>query len=121
MLTSPYKFKIDPIDGHITSSMHCVIRENSYQEIDFYYFNPIFDSWTRGMFGSRISWKLHGSGQNPVTETSLHYCGFFPENPASWCAEIYGIVNRNHEYSSFLQPPELEEAVEAAGGRGWRI
>jgi hypothetical protein len=109
---SKYKFFLSPTDGHIESTMHCEISPDSYQELDFYQFTPVFNSWK--IHCVRIANRPGGLiGTNPKGYYHDWFCGWFPENPNSWCAEVFGFFKK-HEYSNFLEPPEMKYMVDEA-------
>lgn len=120
MMQESLKFHIEPTNGCIISSMRCEIYENSCQSLDFYYYTPVFDDWERGFYGSCYAHRLHKSKWSPETGISDYYCGFFPENPSTWCTSVYGYsCIREHEYSKFLHPPEFKEKVEEIREKMW--
>ncbi|BAZ37183.1 hypothetical protein NIES4101_31040 [Calothrix sp. NIES-4101] len=111
-MSGKYQFAIHPIDGYLISSMHCEIDPESYQGLAFYQFVPVFNSWTMH-YSKNICIPKELIGTNPTGTYHDWYCGWFPDNPSSWCAVIFGLFNK-HEYSDFLEPPEMADLVEQA-------
>jgi len=106
MTMNKYQFAFER-DGHIKSSMACEISENSQQLLTFYEYSPILDRYTEKKSANDT---LSEGLKRTVPIGTYHdwYCGWFPYHPNSWCEAVFGVFAK-HEYSDFLNPPELQD------------